>query len=109
MPELILLCMSLGNPRTPPAVIAGAGVSLLEERVESGLGLETTAGIIGIEADDLKAALDNDQSLAEIAEANGVDPDALVDALIADAEARIDEKVEAGHSPRPRLTRSCPG
>ncbi|MCP5025893.1 MAG: hypothetical protein GY929_06370, partial [Actinomycetia bacterium] len=61
-----------------------------------GRSLDTVAEIIGIEADELKAALDEGQSLADVAEANGVDPDAVVDALIADAEARIEEKVEAG-------------
>ncbi|MCP4226998.1 MAG: hypothetical protein GY773_26955, partial [Actinomycetia bacterium] len=61
-----------------------------------GRSLDTVAEIIGIEADELKAALDEGQSLADVAEANGVHPDAVVDALIADAEARIEEKVEAG-------------
>lgn len=61
-----------------------------------GRSLETVAGIIGIEADELRAALDDGQSLADVAEANGVDSDAVVDALIADAETRLDEKVEAG-------------
>lgn len=61
-----------------------------------GRSLETVAGVIGIEVDELQAALDDGQSLSDVAEANGVDPDAVVEALIADAEARLDENVEAG-------------
>lgn len=61
-----------------------------------GKSLDAAAEAIGIEADELKAALEEGQSIAEVAEANGVDADVVVDALVANAEARIDEKVAEG-------------
>ncbi|MCP3913304.1 MAG: hypothetical protein GY713_20440 [Actinomycetia bacterium] len=54
--------------------------------------LETVAGYIGISTDDLQAALEEGQSLAEIAEANAKDVDELVDELVADATADIQER-----------------
>ena len=51
---------------------------------------------IGIEVDALREALRNGQTIAEVAEANGVEVQAVVDALVADAIARIDEAVANG-------------
>jgi hypothetical protein len=56
-----------------------------------GKHLETVAEVIGISAEDLRAALADGRSIAEVAEANGVDPQAVVDALVAEATARLDE------------------
>jgi uncharacterized protein YidB (DUF937 family) len=54
------------------------------------------AELLGIEADELRAQLDAGSTLAEIAEANGVDPDDLVDQMVADAAERIESKVADG-------------
>ena len=54
------------------------------------------AGAIGISEDDLKTALQSGQSMAEVATANGVDPQAVIDALVADAQAKLAEKVASG-------------
>lgn len=59
-----------------------------------GAHLETVAEVIGISVDELRAALADGQSIAEVAEANGVDRQAVIDALVAEAMARLDE-VEA--------------
>jgi len=59
-----------------------------------GARLETVAEVIGISVEDLRAALADGQSIAEVAEANGVDRQAVVDALVEAAMARLDE-VEA--------------
>ena len=53
--------------------------------------LATVAEVLGISEDDLRAALVDGQSIAEVAEAEGVDPQEVVDALVADATARLDE------------------
>ncbi len=57
---------------------------------------EAVAELLGIEAEDLRAQLEAGSTLAEIAEANGVDPDDLVDQLVADVTERLDEKVADG-------------
>lgn len=61
---------------------------------DPGAHLETVAKVIGISVEDLRAALADGQSIAEVAEANGVDRQDVVDALVEDAMARLDE-VEA--------------
>ena len=55
-------------------------------------GLETAAGVIGIELEDLVSQLrEGDTTVAEIATDNGVDPQTVIDVLIAEANARIDQ------------------
>lgn len=58
--------------------------------------LSTAAEVIGISADDLRAALAEGQTLAEVAQANGVDPQRVIDALVAEAEQRITTMVNEG-------------
>jgi len=58
---------------------------------EPGAHLETVAEVIGISVDDLRTALADGQSIAEVAEANGVDRQDVVDALVEEAMARLDE------------------
>ena len=61
-----------------------------------GPGLEVAASTIGIEEDALREALEGGQSIAEVAEANGVDPQTVIDALVADATENINQKVADG-------------
>lgn len=61
-----------------------------------GCHLEEIAAAIGIEEDALRAELDAGQSIADVAEANGVDAAVIVDLLVDQAEERIAEKVEEG-------------
>lgn len=56
----------------------------------------TTAETIGIEVDALRQSLIDGKTLAEVAAENGVDAQAVIDALVADANARIDEAVANG-------------
>jgi hypothetical protein len=58
--------------------------------------VETAAEAIGIEVDALREALQNDRTIAQVAQANDVDPQTVVDALVADVSARIDQKVADG-------------
>jgi polyhydroxyalkanoate synthesis regulator phasin len=58
--------------------------------------LDEVADAIGIEPDELSDALLDGQTIAEVATANGVEPQAVIDALVAAAEARLDELVADG-------------
>ncbi len=61
-----------------------------------GHGLETAADAIGIEPDALREQLQSGSSIADVAEANGVDPQTVVDALVAEMNERIAQGVEDG-------------
>lgn len=54
------------------------------------------ADILGIDTDTLRSELAAGNSIADIAEANGVDVQAVIDALIADAESHVDMAVDHG-------------
>ena len=54
------------------------------------------ANAIGISEADLKTALDSGQSLADVATAHGADPQKVIDALVADAQAHLAEQVSSG-------------
>jgi DNA-binding phage protein len=56
-----------------------------------GIALDTAAETLGITEDELRTALDEGKTLAEIAEEQGVERQALIDALVAAGEARLDE------------------
>ena len=58
--------------------------------------VKDAADTTGIPAKDLLAALKGGQSIAEVATAHGVDPQAVIDKLSADAVARIDKAVADG-------------
>jgi hypothetical protein len=51
---------------------------------------------IGIPADDLRAALAGGQTLAQLAEANGVDPQVVIDAIVEAGTAQIDLQAARG-------------
>jgi uncharacterized protein YidB (DUF937 family) len=59
-------------------------------------GLAAVADVIGISTDDLRAALRDGQTLAEVAEARGVDPQQVVDVLVERGTERLDAAVAAG-------------
>lgn len=59
-------------------------------------GLDTVTEVIGIDADELAAQLRDGATIAEVAEANGVDPQAVIDAMVADATDAIQAAVDAG-------------
>lgn len=61
-----------------------------------GHAAETAAEVIGIEPDALREQLESGASIAEVAEANDVDPQTVVDALVADMNERIEQGLEDG-------------
>lgn len=72
----------------PPADCEGRG---------GGPGLEAMADAIGIDVEALHTALEDGQTPAEVAEANGVSRADLVDAIVADITSHIEQGVEDGH------------
>lgn len=58
--------------------------------------LDTAADTIGISPADLVAGLQGDKTIANVAADNGVDPQAVVDALVAEASGHVDAAVEKG-------------
>jgi hypothetical protein len=69
-----------------------------------GAGLDAAAAAIGIESEELRAALADGSTIAEVAEANDVDVQTVVDALVAEAEAHLDEAVADGRLDEERAT-----
>jgi polyhydroxyalkanoate synthesis regulator phasin len=63
---------------------------------DRGARLETVADVIGIEKDDLTEALRDGQSIAEVAEANGSSAQAVIDALVAEMNSKVDQAIEDG-------------
>jgi lambda repressor-like predicted transcriptional regulator len=58
--------------------------------------IDIAADLIGVDVDMLWKAVKNGQTLAEVATANGVAPQTLIDALLAEKQAGIDAKVASG-------------
>ncbi len=81
---------------TEPAPAEDAAPDREGCRGHRGPGLDAMAEAIGIEVEDLRAALQEGQTPAEVAEANGVSRDDLVAAIVEDITAHIDEAVDAG-------------
>jgi len=61
-----------------------------------GLGLDSAAEALGLTEDELREALSDGDTLAEVAEQEGVAVDAVVEALVADARERLAQAVEDG-------------
>jgi hypothetical protein len=66
------------------------------EGCHGGPALEAMAEAIGIDVEELRTALEDGQSPAEVAEANGVSRQDLVDAIAADINEHLDQAVEDG-------------
>lgn len=61
-----------------------------------GMDGEVVAELLGIDAAELRSGLRDGQSIAELAEANGVDVQTVIDALVDEAVDHIDLAVENG-------------
>lgn len=57
---------------------------------------ETVSELLGLDNGEIRDQLRDGASLADIATANDVDPQTLVDALVAEAQERVDEAVANG-------------
>ena len=65
-------------------------------RAHPGADGEVVAELIGIDAAELRAALRDGSTIAELADANDVDPQTVIDALVAEAQGHLDLAVENG-------------
>ncbi|HSK53806.1 MAG TPA: hypothetical protein VK908_01000 [Jiangellales bacterium] len=61
-----------------------------------GRGLDTAADALGVTDAELRSALEEGMSIADVAEDQGVDVQEVVDALVAAATERLDQAVEDG-------------
>jgi uncharacterized protein YidB (DUF937 family) len=78
-----------GGPR-------GFGFGFPGGRGGGGDELETAAKALGMNADDLRTALEGGKTIAQVAKDKGVDVSKVIDALVADAKARITDLVNNG-------------
>ncbi len=67
-----------------------------EQGRRGGPDLERAAGALGITAEELRTALRDGQTIAQVAEAQGVDVQAVIDAMVAGVKEHLDEKVASG-------------
>ena len=58
--------------------------------------LRVAANAIGVDVQDLLTQLSDGSTVADVAGANSVDVQTVIDALVAEAEAHLDEKVADG-------------
>ena len=79
-----------------PAEDGAAADEARPEGCAGGPALDAMAEAIGIDAEELRTALEDGQTPAEVAEANGVSRADLVDAIVADITAHIEEHVADG-------------
>ncbi|MCY7299570.1 MAG: hypothetical protein LH616_10205 [Ilumatobacteraceae bacterium] len=61
-----------------------------------GPGLSVVATTLGMTEAEVRDAISNGQTLAQLAEAKGSTPQALIEAILADHKTHLDEKVTAG-------------
>jgi hypothetical protein len=78
-----------GGPVFPGHEVRGGGRG--QFRI---ISAEVIAEAIGIDVETLRGELRNGATVAEVAEANGVDPQAVVDALVADYTERVTAWIE---------------
>lgn len=65
-------------------------------RARGGPGLEAAATALGVSESDLRQALANGQTVADVAKSKNVDVQKVIDAVVADANKRIDQAVADG-------------
>lgn len=61
-----------------------------------GGNLETVATALGVTEDEVRTALEDGTTIAELATSKGVDVQTVIDALVAEATTRIDQAVTDG-------------
>lgn len=61
-----------------------------------GPGLDAAAEALGVSADELRTALQDGSTIAEVAASKGVDVQVVIDAIVADMSAHVDEHLADG-------------
>jgi hypothetical protein len=62
----------------------------------AGKGLDAAATALGVTADELRTELQGGKTIAQVATAEGVDVQTVIDAIVADLKAHLDEEVASG-------------
>jgi hypothetical protein len=86
----------LGTAGADPGVPAEVSTTAAAGPERCGPVLAAVVDVVGVPAVELRREVARGATLARIAEANGVDPQAVVDAAVAASSARIDAAVAAG-------------
>ena len=96
----VLLPASLGaqtpTPDSSVAPVPGKGPFAPGVGLRGGASLQVVAKDLNMTAADLKTALRGGQSIAALAKSKNVDPQKIVNDLVADATTRIDAAVSSG-------------
>ena len=82
-------------PRPGPGPGKGPGMGGPRRGPGGGVELDAAAKAIGITVDDLRAALHDGKSIADVAKDKGVDKQKVIDAMVAAASKQLDEAKEA--------------
>jgi polyhydroxyalkanoate synthesis regulator phasin len=61
-----------------------------------GKGLDAAASALGLSEDEVRTALRDGQTLADVARSKGLDPQVVIDALVAEVTTHLDEEVASG-------------
>ena len=95
----------LGTAGADPSVLVEVSTTAAAGPERCGPALAAVVDVIGVPAGELRRELAGGATLAGIAEAGGVDPQAVVDAAVAASSARIDAAVAAGRLSEAQATR----
>jgi hypothetical protein len=87
--DAVIAALDAARPERGPG---GPGM----HRGSGGRGLETAATALGITSEELVTALRGGQSIAEVATAQGTEPQVVIDAMLAEVKTHLDEHVAAG-------------
>jgi uncharacterized protein YidB (DUF937 family) len=90
------LPLQVDQPADEVGVQDATDVDHPQRRGCGGRGTGAAAEAIGITPEELREALDGGSTIADVAEANGVDPASVVEALVSNAQERLDELVADG-------------
>jgi ferredoxin len=91
----------LGTPGSSGAQESTTSTTVAEDEAvhhggrHRGEHLEAAATALGITADELRTELEAGKTIAEVAEAQGVDIETVIDALVTDATADLRERITA--------------
>src|SRR3954471_2567539 len=81
------------DPGTGPATAANQGGH--PHRLIAS-AVKVAADTIGVAPADLKEAVKGGQTIAQVAQSKGIEPQAVVDAIVQTATTKIDQAVQAG-------------
>jgi hypothetical protein len=91
-----LLATSRRRRAWRPSLGAAPARGLLQELRRP--AFQTAAGVIGLDPAEVRRAFDQGRSLAELAAGAGVPVNLVVNAVVSDASARLDEQVADGRA-----------